>query len=118
MVEYTIINAVTALIGVVFLVNGYKLVKVGREDILQFVASGIVGTGLLIVAAFPGLFDYIAALIGVEIKTNAMLIVATLTLFLLSMYLINRTGRLYEDISRLNEEMSLLRNRVEELDDE
>lgn len=118
MVEYTIINAVTALIGLVFVLNGYNLVRQGREDILQFVTSGIVGVGLLIVAAFPQLFDFIAAIIGVEIKTNAILIVATLTLFLLSMYLINRTGRLYDDVSKLNEEMSLLRSRIEDLDDD
>jgi hypothetical protein len=112
--EYTLINAITAGIGFVFLYNGYRIVKSGREDLAVFAMSGIIGLGLLFVALFPNVFDIVASVLGVEKLTNAILIVSNLTLFVLVTYLFNRIGRLAEHISRLNEELSLLRSAVEE----
>ena len=114
---FSAINAITAVIGLVFLFNGYYLVRKGREDIAVFLMSGLIGLGLIVVAAFPTLFDFIADILGIEFKTNAILIVASLTLFILVTFLFNRIGHLNKNISRLNEELSLLRNQVEEGDD-
>jgi hypothetical protein len=113
-VEYTPINVITFVIGIVFLYNGYRIVRSGREDLVLFAMSGIIGLGLLVVALFPDLFDVVAAVLGIEFKTNAILIVSNLTLFVLVTYLFNRIGRLYDNVSRLNEELSLLRTAVEE----
>lgn len=114
--DYTLVNVITFVIGITFLVNGYRMVKTGREDILMFVMSGVIGLGLIVVALFPDLSEVIASLLGIKFKTNAILIVANLTLFVLLTYLFNRIGRLNSDISRLNEELSLLRNRLDEFD--
>jgi Uncharacterized conserved protein (DUF2304). len=81
---------------------------------MVFVMSSIVGSGLLIVAVYPDLFTVVASVLGIEFKTNAILIVSNLTLFVLVTYLFNRIGRLYDNVSRLNEELSLYRSAVDE----
>lgn len=117
-VEYTIVNLVTFLLGIGFLLSGYRLVRTGREDVALFLMSSFIGVGLIVVAIFPDLFGYIATFLGIKFKTNAILIVSNLTLFVLVTYLFNRIGRLYDNISRLNEELSLLRIQVERSDED
>lgn len=104
---YSLINIITFALGIIFLYNGYRIVKSGREDLIVFAMSGIVGTGLLVVAVFPGLFALIGSILGIKFKTNAILIISNLTLFIIVTYLFNRIGRLHDNVSRLNEELSL-----------
>ena len=117
MVEYTAVNAVTFLVGIGLLLNGYALVKRGQEDLALFVLSTAVGVGVIVVAAVPNVFEFVAALLGLELKARAILVIANLTLFVIVIYLFNRIGSLYERVSRLNEELSLLKNAVEERDE-
>jgi len=105
---YTVINLVAALVGVLFLANGYYLVRRGREAMALFLTSLLVGGGLLFVAAFPNVFEVIGSLLGLEWKARAILVVSNLTLFVLVIYLLNRIGTLYDRVSRLNEQVSLL----------
>lgn len=105
--DYSLINIITFALGIVFLYNGYRIVRSGREDLIVFAMSGIVGIGLLVVAVFPDLFTLIASILGIEFKTNAILIISNLTLFVIVTYLFNRVGRLHDSVSRLNEELSL-----------
>ena len=112
--EYTAVNLATFLVGVGLLLNGYLIVRRGREDVALFVISAIVGAGLIVVAVVPDVFQVVATLLGLELKARAILVVSNLTLFLVAIYLFNRVGRLYERVSRLNEELSLLKNEVEE----
>lgn len=109
MVEYTVINALAAFVGVLFLANGYYLVRKGREAVALFVASLLVGSGLLFVALFPNTFQVIATVLGLELKARAILVVSNLTLFVLVIYLLNRLGKLNDRVSRLNEQVSLLK---------
>ena len=114
MVEYSAVNGLTFVVGLGLLLNGYLLVRRGREDVALFVVSAIVGTGMLCVALVPDAFQLVASLLGLEWKARAILVVSNLTLFVVAIYLFNRIGRLYERVSRLNEELSLLKNAVEE----
>jgi len=114
MVEYSIINGVTFALGTIFLYNGYRMVKTGREDIALFVTSGIIGVGLIVVALYPGIFQLVANVVGLELKARAILVVSNLAQFVLIVYLFNRIGRLYDKLSVLNEELSLLTTEVEE----
>lgn len=117
MTEYTILNGITFLLGILFLLSGYRLVKRGREDISLFLMSGTIGVGLMIVAIIPNLFELVASTIGLELKARAILVSANLTLFIIVTYLFNRISHLYNKISGLNEELSLLRTTVSELED-
>ncbi|MFB6202143.1 MAG: DUF2304 domain-containing protein [Halorhabdus sp.] len=114
---YTAINVVAALVGVLFLANGYYLVRRGREAMALFVTSLLVGTGLLFVAAFPGVFESIGSLLGLKWKARAILVVSNLTLFVLVVYLLNRIGTLYDRVSRLNERVSLLDAKLRDRDE-
>lgn len=114
MVEYTAVNVATFAVGVGLLLNGYVIVRRGREDVALFLVSVFVGAGLMFVALVPDAFGIMAAVLGLEWKARAILVVSNLTLFVVVAYLFNRIGRLYDRISRLNEELSLLKNAVEE----
>ncbi len=117
MVEYTVVNLVALVVGVAFLVNGYRMVRRGREDMALFVTSLLVGAGLIFVALFPDFFQVVATVLGLELKARAILVMANLTLFVLIIYLLNRIAKLYEQVSRLNEEVSLLKSDLEDRDD-
>jgi hypothetical protein len=112
--EYSLVHLVAFAIGLGFLLNGYVLVRSGREDLELFVMSVVVGGGLVFVAVYPDAFDQVATLIGLELKARAILVVSNLTLFVLVTYLLNRIGRLYDRLSKLNEEVSLLRAELED----
>lgn len=115
---FTLVNAIAVAIGLAFLVNGYVLVKRGREAVALFVVSLAIGGGLIFVAVFPDVFQVIARLLGQESQARAIIVISNLTLFVVITYLFNRIGKLYDRLSRLNEEVSLLRSEVEELRDE
>lgn len=117
--SYSIINIATFLLGIAFLYSGYRLVATGREDVPVFLLSSVIGLGLMIVAVFPDLFWVVANVTGIELRSRAMLIVANLTLFTIVIYLLNRIGQLSKQVSRLNEELSLLKTDVvEDRDDD
>ncbi|MDR5657003.1 MAG: DUF2304 domain-containing protein [Halobacteriota archaeon] len=118
MAEFTVVNAIALAVGVIFLANGYHMVRRGREDMVLFATSVLVGAGLIFVALFPDAFQFVAAVLGLELKARAILVMANLTLFVLVTYLLNRIGSLYEKVSRLNEEVSLLRAELEDHRDE
>lgn len=117
MVDYDLVNVVTFAVGFGLLFNGYSLLVQGREDIALVLLSFVVGLGLVVVAVFPGGFEIIAPVIGIKIKARAMLIISNLTLFIVVVYLLNRTGGLQNKVSKLNEEMSLLKHDIDERDE-
>jgi hypothetical protein len=117
MVDYDLVNIVTFLVGCGLLFNGYTLLKQGREDIVLVVLSLMVGLGLLVVAVYPDGFQVIAPIIGLELKARAMLIISNLTLFIVVIYLLNRTGGLQNKVSKLNEELSLLKHDIDKHDE-
>ncbi|WP_135305269.1 DUF2304 domain-containing protein [Haloarcula amylovorans] len=111
---YTLVNLIALVVGLAFLINGYVMVKQGREAIALFVVSVAIGSGLIFVAVFPDVFQVIATVLGLELKARAILVISNLTLFVVATYLFNRIGKLYDRLSRLNEEVSLLRTELEE----
>lgn len=114
---YTVVNAVAFLVGVAFLVNGYVIVRRGREAVPLFVVSLVLGIGLIFVAVFPDTFQFVATVLGLEFKGRAILVISNLTLFVVVTYLFNRIGTLYDRVSRLNEEVSLVKAELENDDD-
>ena len=116
--NYTLVHLATLLVGLGLLFNGYYIVRRGREDIALFVLSAIVGLGLVFVALLPEAFQSVATILGLEWRARAILVVSNLVLFVVVTYLFNRIGKLYDQQSRLNEELSLLKNDLEERRDD
>jgi hypothetical protein len=112
-----IVNIVTFAVGFGLLFNSYSLLVQGREDIALVLLSFVAGLGLVVVSVFPGGFGIIAPIIGLEIRTRAMLVISNLTLFVVVVYLLNRTGGLQNKVSKLNEELSLLKHDIDERDE-
>lgn len=112
--SYTLVNLTAFLVGCLFFYSGYHLVRHGREDLTLFLVSSGVGLGLIVVAVYPALFSTVADVIGLELRARAILVVSNITLFLLVVFLFNRLKGLYDKISLLNEEVSLLRSKVEQ----
>lgn len=106
--DYSLVNAVALIVGLLFLTNGYYMIRKGRESIPILVVSIGVGGGLVFVALFPTAFDLVARVLGLELRARAILVVSNLTLFALVIYLLNRIGQLYARVSYLNERLSIL----------
>lgn len=111
---FDVVNAVTLVLGSVFLFTSYNILTKGTEDLPLFILSGSIGMGLLAVAVFPDMFDRIGTVIGLEYKGRAILVVSNLTLFVVVTYLFNLIGRQQHKLSRLNEDLSLLKLGIEE----
>lgn len=116
--DYSLINLMTLAVGIVFLINGYRLIQQGREDIALFLMSSVVGVGLAVVAVVPEIFQRVATIIGLELKARAILVTSNLVLFVITTYLFDRLGRLSKSISELNEELTLLRAEQEYSEEE
>jgi hypothetical protein len=114
---YSLINGISFLVGLVFVYNGYRLVRHGREDLVWFLVSSFVGVGLIVVSVYPAIFSIVADLIGLEWRARAILVVSNITLFVLVLFLLNVIKDIHDKLSRLNEELSLLRAEVEGRDD-
>jgi len=112
--DYTLVNVVTLVLGALILANSYRLAKVGKEDLALFLLSAVIGAGLVVVAVVPNVFELLAAVLGLEWKARAILVVSNLTLFCVTYYLFTQMVALRGKVSRLNEELSLLRRRVED----
>lgn len=117
MVDYTLINGITFLVGVGFLSTGYYLVARSREDVVLFLTMGLIGAGLIVVALVPNIFEYVALALGLEWKARAMLVISNLTLFVLTALMFRRLSKLYDRVSQLNEELSLLKAELEDRDE-
>lgn len=112
--DYSLVNLLSMLVGIAFLLNGYIIVKSERESLGLFVMSLLLGSGLIVVAIVPNVFELVARILGLELKARAILVISNLTLFVVVTYLLNRIGHMYDRLSRLNEELSLLRSELEE----
>lgn len=112
--DYTLVNVITFVLGLIILANSYRLVQSGDEDLYSFLLSLIIGGGLMFVASVPNIFELFATILGLELKARAILVVSNLTLFCIVYILFIRVVDLREKISTLNEELSLLNRRIED----
>lgn len=118
MFEYfTFVNAVTLLVGLWFLRHGYRQGQHSRESVPVFLTSLVLGLGLIFVAVFQDSFVVVASVLGIEQKGRAILIVSNLTLFVVVTLLFSRLTILYNRLSMMNEDLALLRARVDASDD-
>ena len=72
---------------------------------------------MMVFALIPGLLDWTAAQVGVQIPANLLFFVGILVLLAVIMQLSYEAGRLEEETRTLAEELGLLRYEVERLRD-
>jgi hypothetical protein len=74
----------------------------------------LVGTAVLVMAAAPGVLEWLSKLVGVKTPSNLLFFVASLTLLVVCGHLSWETSRLEDETRTLAEEVALLRLQVEE----
>lgn len=101
------IEILSLVSGVYFLYKSYNLFKDSSEDVLNLLIWPLVGLALVSYAVFPGVVTWVSNLLGMEIRAFTIFSVSILVLFLLVFHLLSIIRRLDEDISKLNEELSV-----------
>jgi len=104
-----LMNVVGLAVGVYFLIQSYRLVHRREEDVLSFLVWLAVGIALIVVSLFPGVADYIMALLGMEMRAYTIFTLGILLAYVLLFRLFRLIWRLNRSISELNEELSLLK---------
>lgn len=104
-----LVNVVGLAVGLYFLVQSYRLVRRREEDVFSFLIWLIVGTALVVVSLLPSVADYVMTLLGMEMRAYTIFTLGILLAYVLMFQLFRLIWRLNRSISKLNEELSLLK---------
>ena len=103
------IQIVGILIGLFFLYQSYKLLKNKDEDVPEFLLWTAIGVVLVGVSAYPEAISSFLGVTGMVIQAYFIFTSGILLLYVLLMHLFKRNKELNKQISKLNEEMGILR---------
>jgi hypothetical protein len=107
-------NLVLGILGsVVTLTLLFEMMRRHRLREKYAVFWAVVAVFTLVVAAFPALLTWAAALVGVAVPANLLFFVASMLLLVVSVQHSSELGRLEERTRTLAEEVALLRLQVE-----
>lgn len=76
-----------------------------------------VGAALLVLSLFPGVLGWASSVVGVQVPSNLLFLMAAVLLLLVGVQLSFEVGRLDTRTQRLAEEVALLRAEVEQMRD-
>lgn len=103
-------NLILGIIGsIVTLVLLFEMMRRHRLREKYAVFWAVVALLTLLVAAFPGLLIWAAALVGVAVPANLLFFVASMLLLVVSIQHSSELGRMEERTRTLAEEVALLR---------
>jgi hypothetical protein len=109
----TIISVVVALAALVLV---FELLRRRRLREKYAVIWVVISLGTLVVALFPPLLGWIAALVGIQTPSNLLFFSSLIILFAVSLQLSREVGLLEEQSRRLAEEVGGLRLRLDQLE--
>jgi hypothetical protein len=108
-------NLVLGLLGsIVTLTLLFEMMRRHRLREKYAVFWAVVAVFTLVVAAFPALLVWAAALVGVAVPANLLFFLASMLLLIVSVQHSSELGRLEERTRTLAEEVALLRLQVED----
>lgn len=113
--EGTHIGAI--IVALVSLVSMLELLRRRQLKEKYAVLWLVVGLGMLVLGAFPGLLNDVADKIGVKDPPNLLLFAAAMLLLLVCVHLSWEASRLEEKTRTLAEEVALLRQQVEKAEE-
>ena len=110
-------NYVVAIVGAI-LVLGFMLELLRRRQLSEKYAALwlIVGAGVLVLLAAPGLLDAASDALGFQVPANLLFLVALTLLLGVAVHLSWELSRLEDETRSLAEELALLRSSVERLE--
>ena len=109
----TIISVIVALAALVLV---FELLRRRRLREKYAVIWVVISLGTLVVALFPPLLGWIAALVGIQTPSNLLFFTSLIILFAVSLQLSREVGLLEEQSRRLAEEVGGLRLRLDALE--
>ncbi|HUV42524.1 MAG TPA: DUF2304 domain-containing protein [Patescibacteria group bacterium] len=110
MTTLTIGRILGILMGGYFLCKTFVLIRKKRETLFEFFLWSGLGLALIIFSAFPGLTNLLSRFLGTTKTTNAIFLLAILTLLFLNFFIFKLVRNLHYDVSKLNEELSVLKS--------
>ncbi len=96
------------LVGLYLIYKSASLLRNKEEDVLNFAIWLIVGSGLIIGGVFPQLFTYVRRFLGMERRAYTIFGIGILLSYLLIFRIFSYLRELKTDISKINEEISLI----------
>lgn len=104
-----VVSVLGMVVGILFLIRSWLLIRAKREDLVSLLVWVVIGLGLVVASAVPSVFDYVIGILGMETRAYAMFLVAFLIAYVLLFRLYRAQREMSEEISRLNEELALVR---------
>lgn len=108
-----LVAVIVAIASVVFMVELLRRRQLKEKYAALWL---MVGAGMLVLGAFPGLLDRVADALGVSDPPNLLLFAAAVLLLLVDVHLSWEVSRLEEETRTLAEAHALLQERVERLE--
>ncbi len=110
----SIINAAGFVLGCYFLLKSVLLIREKKEEVQDFLIWGVVGVSLLVLSVAPQIGDTLADYLDIRTRTSTFFALAIFLLYLI-LFRMNTTNRnLDQQISKLNEEIAVLKLNLEE----
>lgn len=109
----SVINIAGFLLGSYFLLRSYLLIKEKKEEVTGFIVWSIIGISLVLLSVVPQVGDTLAGYLEIRTRANTIFALAIFLLYLI-LFRMNTTNRnLDRNISKLNEEIALLKHELE-----
>lgn len=74
------------------------------------------GVAMILISAFPSIFYSITRVLGIEVVSNAVFLIAIFFVYCLTFYLYLTISKHNEEIVKMNYEIAALKKKVEELE--
>jgi len=85
------------------------LIKDKKEDLLEFLIWSFIGFGIIVVSIYPDVITYLFVLLGMSYRGNVIFAVGILLSYLLLLNIFALLRTLSDQISKLNEEIAILK---------
>lgn len=107
------IQVIGVLIGLYYLYKSYRMVRLKKADVREFLLWTFVGFALVIVSFYPNIVTFFFNFLGMSLRGNAIFTIGILISYFLLIHVITLNRELNYQISKLNEEIALLRYEIE-----
>lgn len=108
------IQIIGVLIGLFFLYQSYRMVKDKKEDVWGFILWVFIGSSIALISIFPDILDYLLGIVQMQIRAYAIFTLGILFAYFLLFQLFRVIRTLNENMSKFNENLSILRYEIEE----
>ncbi|OJY47378.1 DUF2304 domain-containing protein [Pseudonocardia sp. 73-21] len=112
------LTIVSVIVAIAALVLVFELLRRRRLREKYAVIWVVISIGTLVVALFPPLLGWVAALVGIQTPSNLLFFTSLIILFAVSLQLSREVGLLEEQSRRLAEEVGGLKLRMDALEQE